>query len=1205
MCNGLDLGTNRIRAGDKKASEFSSTDDEEFDIGSDTFFGDDLVHDQINEEPNKDKEVSSDPFNFYGLINKRLKKGRKESTGTSIPYPSGFTPDVENYDGDNQKQPSVVSKGSSRRKTESHSKVLDEGDKSVDKLSSNSKSTRIKKQEGGSILELLEEMITVGQTMRFSMEGCTKDMEKIIVYAPQSLSSKRRLWSYLESIIINWRGDSLVMGDFNEVRSIDERWGSVFDKNGAKTFNSFISNLGLNDIQLEGFSFTWVHPSASKMSKLDRFLLSNGFLSTFPLISAVCLDCHLSDHRPILLKETCSDFGPSPFRCFHSWLDLPGFDDMVVTFWKSLSLNDSNGMIMFKKKLQMLKKEIRSWVLDFKRKQSGNTIDLKSRLSDIDKSIDQGDVSEEILLERLALMKDLHEVQSANNRDVMQKAKIRWDIEGDENSKYFHAIINKKRANLLVKGVMVDNEWIVDPDIVKQAFKDHFTDRFQDPGLSKGSVNFIFPNRLNSDQVSDLEIPIISDEIRTTVWGCGVDKSPGPDGFTFEFFRKFWTVIGLDFCIAVKWFFDHEGFTVGCNSSFVTLIPKVLDPKMVSDFRLISLIGSIYKVVTKILASRLSLVISSLISDVQSAFLPNRQILDGPFIINEVLSRCKIKKHKAMIFKVDFAKAYDSVRWDFLDEVLSSFGFGPKWRSGLKQGDPLAPFLFLLIMETLHLSFSRAEQAGIFSGYKINPSVSLSHLFYADDAVFIGDWSNDNLRGVGISDEMVAEAAKLIGCSTIKTPFKYLGMLVSDNVSSIKAWDETVRKMKRKLSRWKLNTLSVGGRLTLLKSVLGSSPIYNMSIFKVPKAVLNYMERLRMNFFNGVKEGDRKVAWIKWHMVLAAKKFGGLGVSSYFALNRALLFKWVWRYLSRDNSLWNRIISVIYDLDGKSLSASFNSSWSSIIKEVLALKNKGIDLISHCKMRVGKGSNTSFWKDHWIEDSLLKISFPRLFALETNKDILVADKLQSPLSSSFCRPVRGGVEAQQLELLSGITNMVSLSNLEDRWYWDMSSDGIFQVKDVRSIIDEAFLPKSEVSTRWIKSIPKKVNVFAWKLSLDRLPTRSNLSHRNILIPDILCPLCNHEVEDSSHLFFGCMLAKQIQGLVCRWWNLKVQNYDSYVGWLSWFKSIRLGSKLKDVLEGVFYISWWSIWYFRNQLLFSDSVPRKDVIFDNIMFRSFN
>ncbi|GJZ56212.1 RNA-directed DNA polymerase, eukaryota [Tanacetum coccineum] len=138
--------------------------------------------------------------------------------------------------------------------------------------------------------------------------------------------------------------------------------------------------------------------------------------------------------------------------------------------------------------------------------------------------------------------------------------------------------------------------------------------------------------------------------------------------------------------------------------------------------------------------------------------------------------------------------------------------------------------------------------------------------------------------------------------------------------------------------------------------------------------------------------------------------------------------------------------------------------------------------------------------------------------------------------------------------------------MDDRWFWDLNGDGVFQVKDVRSMLDEAFLPKMEVPTRWIKSIPIKVNVFAWKLYLDRLPTRSNLSRRNVSLPSLACPLCDHVLEDSSHLFFGCSVAKDIPKLICRWWNLDVHPYESYEDWLSWFKSIRLGSKTKEIVS---------------------------------------
>ncbi|GKD97186.1 hypothetical protein Tco_1381083 [Tanacetum coccineum] len=198
------------------------------------------------------------------------------------------------------------------------------------------------------------------------------------------------------------------------------------------------------------------------------------------------------------------------------------------------------------------------------------------------------------------------------------------------------------------------------------------------------------------------------------------------------------------------------------------------------------------------------------------------------------------------------------------------------------------------------------------------------------------------------------------------------------------------------------------------------------------------MERLRRDFFYGVKDGDRKIAWIKWTKVLASKKFGGLGVSSLFALNRALIFKWVWRFLSHDNSLWSRVIAAVHGSSSHPISAAYNSPWGTIIKEVKALNDKGINLIS---------------------------------------SMLLSQLL-------FVARLGGGPEAQQLEQLTNLLDLVSLSNMEDRCFWDLNGEGVFQVKDVRPVLDETFLPKENIPTRWVKSIPIKVNVFIWKLVQD-------------------------------------------------------------------------------------------------------------------------
>ncbi|GJY99576.1 RNA-directed DNA polymerase, eukaryota [Tanacetum coccineum] len=384
----------------------------------------------------------------------------------------------------------------------------------------------------------------------------------------------------------------------------------------------------------------------------------------------------------------------------------------------------------------------------------------------------------------------------------------------------------------------------------------------------------------------------------------------------------------------------------------------------------------------------------------------------------------------------------------------------------------------------------------------------------------------------------------------MKAPFKYLGVMVGGNMSKINAWDDMV----------------------------GSTPIYPMPLYKVPKTVLHEMESLRRNFFNGVQGVDRKISWVKWTKVLASKKYGGLGVSSFYALNRALLFRWVWRFLSHDNSLWFCFISAMHGSSFHTHSSFHCSNWLSIIREVSALKLQG--------------------------EVPFNELFLRLYALENNKKCSVAVKMQGEIDSTFRRHVRGGMETQQLENIQELVRSKVLSNVDDRWAWDLNGGGDFCVKDARDLVDEVLLPKENVATRWIKTIPIKVNVFAWKLHLDRLPTRSNLLKRGIQVQSSLCPICNVLQEDTSHLFFSCDVALAISRLICRWWNVSWSPVDSYSGWLEWFNSIRLGSKLKGILEGVFYVSWWCLWNFRNQLLFASKKPRKETLFDDVVSRSF-
>jgi len=209
-------------------------------------------------------------------------------------------------------------------------------------------------------------------------------------------------------------------------------------------------------------------------------------------------------------------------------------------------------------------------------------------------------------------------------------------------------------------------------------------------------------------------------------------------------------------CFLVE-FHRNGKLTKGINSTFIALIPKVDNPQRLNDFRPISLVGSMYKILAKLLANRLRMVIGLLISNSQSTFIKGRQILDGILVANEVVDKARKCKKELIMFKVDFEKAYDSIDWKYLDEVMVKMGFPTLWRKwiqecigtattsvlvngspidefslgrGLRQGDPLSPFLFLLAAEGFNVLMASLSRNNLVNGYKVgrNDPVVVSHL---------------------------------------------------------------------------------------------------------------------------------------------------------------------------------------------------------------------------------------------------------------------------------------------------------------------------------------------------------------------------------------------------------------------------------------------------------------------------------------------
>ncbi|GKE89082.1 hypothetical protein Tco_1566557 [Tanacetum coccineum] len=217
------------------------------------------------------------------------------------------------------------------------------------------------------------------------------------------------------------------------------------------------------------------------------------------------------------------------------------------------------------------------------------------------------------------------------------------------------------------------------------------------------------------------------------------------------------------------------------------------------------------------------------------------------------------------------------------------------------------------------------------------------------------------LMGILVFSDKVDQAAKKIGCAILQVPFSYLGSKVGCLMSQIQSWSEIVNNI-----------------LTLLKSVLGSLPIYHMSLFKVPAKVLLNMESIRCHFFNGIKHNGKKPIRVKWNKVLASKEKGGLGVSRFYALNRALLFKWVWRFYTQQSSLWTKIIKGIHGEDGKigkHVRSHHPSLCLDIVKEVQHIQRQGTDLMGFIHRKMGNGVDIQFWEDKWRGDNTFQSDF--------------------------------------------------------------------------------------------------------------------------------------------------------------------------------------------------------------------------------------
>ncbi|XP_024178720.1 uncharacterized protein LOC112184715 [Rosa chinensis] len=825
--------------------------------------------------------------------------------------------------------------------------------------------------------------------------------------------------------------------------------------------------------------------------------------------------------------------------------------------------------------------------------------------------------------EQKALQFRLNELLSLNETYWRQRSRIQWLRDGDRNTSFFHRRASNRRCRNRVKGLRNgQGQWTSQPIEVSDILINYYETIFRSETVDSIALETILDSmqpKVTEEMNRDLVASYTDSEIKKALFQMHPSKSPGPDGMSPCFFQKFWNVVGHDVCMAVRDILLTGRISQESNFTHLTLIPKIKEPQVPSDLRPIALCNVVYKIASKVLANRLKCILPHIVSPLQSAFVPGRLISDNTLVATEVAHFMKKLRHQADGFfslKLDISKAYDRLEWQYVEAVLLKLGFCRQWvdvvlatiksvsysilmngtptgfivpTRGIRQGDPLSPYLFILCAEGLSSLISSSIQNGTIKGLLMSPTAPvLHHLLFADDSFLFGEASVrecqafKNLLSIyarasgqminlqkssvvfsgNVSRQVINQLSSILGVTCVKEHGLYLGLPIHVGRNKTTIFSYLKERLSKKLISWRSKILSAGATL--------------FSIF---------LGKYRWEKKDSLEILGKNVCFPR---MCVPKEAGGLGFKHLHAHNLAMLAKKGWRLLSNPDSLVARVFKAVYHPWGSFLDADMGDrpsySWRSIM-EARPVLQAGLF------WRIGNGTSVKIWEHAWIPNvpshSLEK---PNDTVFEVVSDLINAQDCTWDIPAIHaCFP--SNIVPQVLSI--PLSRRVGV----DKLAWKLHKRGLFSVKSAYTIardfsIGHVFASSSNGDTYaplwkalWKANVPNKVVIFGWRAAHNLLPTRTALTSKGYS-GDLNCCVCSESVETLEHLFRDCSIAKDILGAP------PFSLPSSPLTWKEWL--LDRASNLSTSLFDKLLVLLWSFWKNRNEKLWknqSQTSPR--------------